>query len=256
MAEEKNEKEQQDAEKAPKRSKKGLFLGGGVLALVAAGWALSLVGMPAKREKMLFAGPYVVALSQEDLQVNLSGEGGKRFLVMTLQAEFDAYDDKYAVGRVADGLYQARLKDALIRVARQKTKADLDDSVGEELFKEEVREAVDPILFPIHVGNPLSPTEPHVKSGLHQGRSIERATLRSGFFAHELELDVDAGTIRLDEGPETRFEGTENDLLLSNEHGDTLYVDVTKLVPGFSGTLNAGTMGRIRNVYFGKLLVQ
>lgn len=256
MADKKNEKPEQGEAEAPKKSKKGLFLGGGMLGLIAAGWAVSLVATPSVKEERLFAGPFVISLSPEDVQVNLSGDGGKRFLVMTLKAEIDAYEEGYAAQRIADPLYDARLKDALIRVGRQKTKDDLADTVGEELFKEEVCEAIDPILFPIHVGNPLDWNGRHEKSGLGPGRSIEDSTLRSGFFAHELHLDAAERKIRLDEGPETTFEGGEEDLELFNEHGDVLFVDVSHVVPEFKGKVNAGVFGRIRNVYFGKLLVQ
>lgn len=257
MAEEKETTEEaaDASEEQPKGSKKGILLGGGVLGLVAAGWAVSLVATPSMPEAKMFTGPYVVALSPEDVQVNLSG-GGKRFLVLTLQAEFDSYDELYAGNRVADPLYQAKLKDALIRVARQKTKEDLDDVVGEEIFKGEVHAAIDPLLFPIHVGNELDSNGTHAESGLRPGKSIEESSLRSGFFAHQITVSVSGGTIRLDEGPEVEFEGLEEDLLLQNEHGDVLYVDVTQLLDGFEGTVNAGTFGRVRNIYFGKLLVQ
>ena len=260
MAEEKEKDDAENAEgseeETPKKSKKGIFLGGGIVGLIAAGWALSLMGTPAMPEEKQFAGPFIVALSPEDIQVNLSGGGGKRFLVMTLQSEYDSYEELYATTRVADPLYQAKLKDALIRVSRQKTKEDLDDAVGEEIFKGEVREALDPLLFPIHVGNEIDCNGVHETSGIGPGRSIEKSTLRSGFFAHRISLDVPAKKIRLDDGPELTFEGNEIDLQLQNEHNDILYVDVSKLIPEFVGEVNAGTFGRVRNIYFGKLLVQ
>ncbi len=259
MAEEKDKKEEGAApeaeQAAPKKSRKSLLLGGGVLGLIAAGWAVSLVAMPGRSRERMFSGPFVVTLSPDEVQVNLLGEGGKRFLVMTLQAEFDAYEEAYATSRVGDTLYQAKLKDALIRVGRQKTKAELDDAVGEDVFKEEVREAIDPLLFPLHF-HAEDVNGADEASGLRPGRSIERSSLRGGYWAHTIELDEEGKKARLDEGPETTFAGDEQDLVLENEHHETVYVDVSQLEPGFEGRVQVGTFGRIRKIYFGKLLVQ
>jgi len=239
-----------------KGKKKGIVLGGGIVGLIAAAYVVSLVAVPSRIEERAFGGPFVVELSAEPIQVNLAGDNGKRFLVMTLQAEYDAYEETYAANRVTDLLYQARLKDALIGVARQKTKADLDDTVGEEVFKAEVRDAVDPLLFPIHVGNPDSSTSGDEKSGLGPGDSAGRSTMRGGFHRHKLTIDGPRGTIQLDDGPVVEFRGDETNLELLDGQGRVLHVDVSNLEEGFSGEVPVGTFGRVRNVYFGKFLVQ
>ena len=97
-------------------------------------------------------------------------------MVVSLQASYDAYDDKYAADRVADPLFGAKLVDTLISLGRQKTREELDDHIGEETFKEQVRVAVGPLVFPLHVGNAKDHTLAHEESGLLPGRSGARAT--------------------------------------------------------------------------------
>lgn len=258
MADDKKKENQatDEGQKQSRRGRKGLLLGGGVLGLVAAAYAVSLVAVPANSGRARFAGPFVITLSPEDVQVNLSGDGGKRFLVVTLQAEYDAYEELYATKRVADPLYQAKLKDALIRIGRQKTKQDLDNSVGEDVFKAEVRDAVGPLLFPIHIGNPQDAGAAHEESGLAPGRSMSKSTMREGFFGHAITLDARKGVIRLDEGPPVQYQGSETDLELVNEKGGLVYVDVSGVKEEFVGNVPVGTFGTIRGIYFGKLLVQ
>lgn len=258
MAEEndKPDEQPQDPEAKPKKSKKSLLLGGGILGLIAAAYGVSLVALPSKPKDMPFKGPWVTALTVGEVQVNLKGESSKRYMVVSLQAAYDAYDEKYAVDRVANPLYQAQLVDTLITLGRQKTREDLDDHIGQETFKEEVREAVDPLVFPLHVGNPNDHTVPDEVSGLLAGRSGEKATMRGGFHGHTLHLDQTRGTISLDQGVPLSFSGTETDLEVENEHGQTVYVNVSQLKEGFVGDVHAGTFGRIREILFSKFLVQ
>lgn len=246
-----------EGEEAPSGGKKkGLILGGGILALVATAYALSVAAVPKEEGRLPFEGPYVIDLSPDTVQVNLTGEAGKRFLVMKLKAEYEAYDEAYATARVVDTLYQAKLQDALIRIARQKSKDDLDDAAGEEIFMGEVREGVDPLLFPIHVGNETSHTAGHEDSGIAPGNAIHRSTLRGGFFDHVITVDAPARTMSLDGGPATEFVGDEDNLTLINEYGQTLYVDVTGLSPEFKGEVHAGTFGRVRSVLLDNFLIQ
>lgn len=260
--EEKKEDEEEQTEgveeEPKKKKKKGLLLGGGVLGLVAAAYALTLAAVPKAAEDVPFQGPFVVDLSAAEgkIQVNLAGGGGKRYLVMTLKAEVFAYDQAYPVGRTADLHYQAMEKDALIRVARQKTKEDLDDVVGEDVFKQEIRDAIDPLLFPIHVGNPTDPNKPHEESGLAPGKSQHRGTMRARFHSTRIAVDAPRKTLILGEGEPTTFEGYEKDLMLQDEAGHVVYVDVTGLDPEFVGDVPVGTLGVVRNLYFDKLLVQ
>lgn len=244
---------------AKKPRKKGLFLGGGIVSLIGMAWALSLVAVPEKHETVTheIEGPFFANISPTaGFQVNLAGKGGKNYLAMNLKAEVDAFEEGYATERTSDPLYQAKLTDAVLKVASRKTKVDLDDTVGKDVFREELRIALDPVLFPIHVGNEARADARHAESGLRAGSSIDRATMRGIFYEHALEVDAAARTIRIDDGPEVHFSGEETDLLVEDARGRSLYVDVTGLKPDFHGPVQAGVLGRVRNIYFSSFLTQ
>ncbi len=241
------------------RKKTGLFLGGGLASLVALAWALSLVAVPREdaHEPHPILGPFVADVPPSSgFQVNLAGDGGKHFLAMTLKVEVDALEEAYAGTRANEPLVQAKLTDAVLRVSSQKTKGELDSTVGKEVFREELRVALDPVLFPIHVGNEQQAGARHVESGLRPGRSIDRSTMRGLFYDHELAVDATAKTLRLDHGAQIAFDGDEEDLFVADATGKGVYVDVTGLDPRFQGAVHAGTFGRVRNVYFVSFLTQ
>jgi hypothetical protein len=237
-----------------------LVMGGGLLACVAAGYVLALVAVPgggAAHHEAHLAGPFVVDISPANgYQVNLAGQGGRHFLAMLLKAEVDAYEEAYATERAQTPLVQAKLTDAVLRVASLKTKASLDDAVGKEVFREELRLALDPVLFPIHVGDEHEPNAPDPASGLRPGTTLEQSTLRGLFHEHVLHVDAIEKTLQLDDGPKTHFQGTENDLQVEDAQGQTLYVDVSDLDHGFRGDVQVGVQGRIRSIYFASLLTQ
>ena len=257
--EDKEPKDGENAEEeAPKKSKKGIFLGGGVVGLIALAWVLSLVALPKETTPPPFQGPFLIGLSEEgkDVQVNLADGDNGRYLVMKLQGEYEAYDELYAQARVTDPLYLAKLRDVLIGIGRRKSSADLADTTGVEVFKGEIRDAVGPVVFPLHVGNPMKATDSHEESGLAPGLSSRHATMRGGFKSHVLKVDATAKTIQLDGGPVTEFLGNETDLKVVSEFNLHVYVDVTGLRPDFVGEVNVGTFGSLRSVLFDKFLVQ
>jgi len=255
--EESSEEAVGEGEDTPKKSKKPLFLGGGIVGLIGLAFILAQMAVPKGSDKAPpFDGPFVIAVVEGDVQVNLAKGGGKHFLVLQFQAEYDAYDEAYAAARVVDPLYQAKLNDALIRLGRKKSKVDLDDQVGEEVFTAEIRDAVGPLIFPLHVGNEQSHRIAHEKSGLRPGRSAVRSTMRGGFKAHSLHVDAPNKTVRLDEGPVTSFQGTEADLIVEDARGQCIYLDVSELVPEFVGEIGVGTFGRVEKILFSRLLVQ
>ena len=263
MADEEEKKENEEGaadageEASPKKGKKkSLFLGGGMVALIALAYVLSMMAVPKAPEATPFGGPYVIVLTAEDIHVNLAGDGAKRYLAMMVKAEYDGYDEVYAAARVADPLYQAKLKDLLISLGRQKRKEDIEDALGEEAFKEEMRESVDPLLFPIHVGNELSHAQADELSGLRPGSSSRFATMRGGFKSHKLLVDAENKTIALDGGEAVSFEGNEVNLEIQNENQLNVFVDVTGLNPEFSGEVAVGTFGHLRDVLFDKFIVQ
>src|SRR5262245_6419199 len=95
-------KEDGAAEAAPKKSKTPMLLGGGAFGVVALGWMLSLMAVPKldHGHKPRLEGPFVARLSKTEIQVNLSGESSKRYLVMGLTGEYMAYDEAYVNGRL------------------------------------------------------------------------------------------------------------------------------------------------------------
>jgi flagellar basal body-associated protein FliL len=252
------------AEAAPAakpEKKKGVFLGGGVVGLIALAWTLSLVALPSgdghDEAEHRIGGPFVVEVSPSaGFQVNLAGDGGKHYLSLKLDVEVDAFEEAYAGARASQPLYQAKLTDAVLRTASQKTKGELDNAVGREVFREELRLALDPVLFPVHVGDERAPENAHEASGLRAGRSSTRSTMRGLFYEHVLHVDAARSIIRLDDGGEVSFQGDETDLHVADARGKGVYVDVSALHEDFAGAVRTGTFGRVRNVYFNTFLTQ
>ena len=248
---------------APKKpnSKRGLFLGGGVFGLIGLAWALSLVAVPSggahHEHEHHIAGPFMTDVSPSaGFQVNLAGDGGKHYLSLKINVEVDAFEEAYAGARAAQPLYQAKLTDAVLRTASQKTKGELDNAVGREVFRDELRLALDPVLFPVHVGDEHSPEAGHKESGVRFGRSISKSSLRGFFYEHALHIDAPEKTIRLDDGKELTYVGDEADLFIADARGKGVYVDLTAVHGEFVGSVSVGTFGRVRNVYFNTFLTQ
>jgi hypothetical protein len=207
-------------------------------------------------------------LSKSDIQANLAGADGKRYVVLSLQAEFFAYEEHYVTSRLGGGaagghggaatedpLYLVSLKDAMIKLAATKTLNQVTDPVLVDSFLEEVREAVDPVLFPVYVGDSLAPATPDTKSGLRVGESNSSATMRG--LLHEHFVDVDAGkkTISLDDGPVMKLEKSR-DLQVVNKKGEFVFLDTTKISEGFSGKVPIGVPGRVKRIFRDSFLVQ
>src|SRR5262245_13215295 len=252
------EKKTEDAAEAPAAGatppapakKKGVFMGGGVVGLIALAWALSLVAVPKAGhhddEVHHIAGPFMANVSPSaGFQVNLAGDGGKHYLSLKLNVEVDSFEEPYVTARAAQPLYQAKLTDAVLRTASQKTKGELDNAVGREVFRDELRVALDPVLFPVHVGDEHAPDGAHESSGLRPGRSMAKAGMRGLFYEHELHVDAVRRTIRLDDGQDVAFQGDESDLFVADARGKGVYVDVNGLAHDFSGSVPVGCFGRV-----------
>lgn len=266
--------DKQAADAGAKKSKKGLFIGAGAAGVVILGAIAATMAMPAKKEKRhMLEGPFVSKLSKNEIQVNLAGEGSKRYLVMELNVEFFAYEESYATARLGTGapaggehggaagatgdqLYMAMLQDSLLDIAARKTRDQVTDTVQIEAFLEEVRVAVDPLLFPVCVGDSHSQTMPDSKSGLRVGESIAESTFRGMLHEHEVAVNAHERTLRLDDGPVFAFQGQERDLRVENAAKQTVYLDVTALDPEFVGNVPIGLGGKVRRIYRNKFLVQ
>jgi hypothetical protein len=253
------------------KKSKVLIIGLGLCCVL--GGALALVAIPKKVEhKHSLEGPFVAPLSKENLQVNLAGENGKRYLVLALNAEYFAYSESYVAARlggaaaasgghggepaVADPLYTAMLKDTLLRVAGRKTREQVEDPVQMEAFLMEVRSAVEPLFFPVCVGDSTSPQAADTMSGLLAGESVMESTFRGFLHEHALRVDAAHKTLRLDDGPETSFHGEERDLRVAATNGSTVFVNVVRLDPKFTGDVPIGVAGRVRRIYRQQVLVQ
>ena len=255
--EEPEEKQEGEEEETPKKSKKGLFMGGGLVGLIALAYIVSLIAVPSGPKVIPpFTGPFVAfPLGDNPVQVNMKGGGGKRFLVANFKTEYDAYEAAYAEARIADDLFQAQMGDALIRLGRNKTTEDLDE-FGLELLKNEIRDKLAPLLFPVHIGNMTSSTAMHEESGLKPGNSILQSTMRGGFKGHVLTVDAPKNMITLGQGNPTSFQGNEKDLVVENEAGQIIFINVTELKPDFVGEVQVGTFGNLRAIHFTKLITQ
>lgn len=265
-------KDEKGAAEAPKKNKKALFMGLGAVAVIALGGILAVMAVPKKEKekKHLIAGPFISKLSKNEIQANLSGEASKRYLIMELNVEYFAYEESYVTARLGtgagdghggaagegDSLYLAMLKDALLNITARKTREQITDPVQIDAFLEEVRVAVDPLLFPVCIGDSHRQTTPDTKSGLRLGESTNDATFRGLLHENELLLDVPERTVQLGEGPVVKFEGNERDLRVTAKDGTYVFLDVTTLVPEFQGSLPIGIAGKVRRVYRERFLVQ
>jgi flagellar basal body-associated protein FliL len=249
----------QPAPAAPRSRRKPLFLGAGALIVVALGWALAVVAVPVHEAPVVhtLSEPTLLGVSPPNgYHVNLSEAGGKHYLAVTVMSEVEAYDAAAAKEQASDPLYRARLSDAVLKTASRMTKGDLDGPTGKEVFRRELLAAIETVLFPVHVGDSESATGRDSASGLAPGDSIDRATLRD--LLHERVLVVDAAerTIQVGGGPLQRFQGDETDLEVVDAAGRSVYLDVSRLEPGFQGEVPVGVLGRVSKVYFTSFLVQ
>jgi hypothetical protein len=256
---------------APSKKKSVLVGAGSAIAVLALAFVASLMAVPKKEHVPHLEGPFVAKLSKDALQANLARAGGKRYVSMLVQAEYYAYSEAYVQGRLGGGaaggehagagkgedpLYLAMLRDALLTVAGTKTPEEITDTAMVDVFLEEVREAVDPVLFPVYVGEATTPYQPDPKSGLKVGEDSARSTLRGLLHEHALKVDASAQTIALDGGTAIPFTDHDRNLKVINQAGEYVFLDCTGFKPGFTGTVAVGVPGRVRRIFKDSLLVQ
>lgn len=279
MAEKKEAKDTKGAKEtpvepaAPPSKKKAIIVGAGsAVVVLALAFAASLMAVPKKVHDVHLEGPFLAKLSKEALQTNLAPPGEKRYVSMLLQAEYYAYSEAYVQGRLGgapsgggheggagkgeDPLYLAMLKDALLTTMATKTPAQITDAAMVDVFFEEVREAIDPVLFPVYVGEAMSPYERDLKSGLRVGEDNMRSTMRGLLHEHGLKLDGAAMTIAMDAGASIPFTDHDRNLKVINQAGEYVFVDCTGFVPGFTGLVPVGVPGHVRRIFKDSLIVQ
>ena len=257
MAEEEKKTEGEE-QPASGGKKKLIMIGGGAAALLAVAFVFALMAVPKKPVVHEYAGPFVAPMFVEEVRVNLSGESRKRFAILSLNVVYDAYDEAYYAGRVADPLYGAELKDAVLGIASTKEGREIVDKANKPVFLEEVRQAVEPLLFPVHIGvskagDSAPPTDPDKASGLAFGPGP--AAFRGRYWDHVLKVDAVAKTIAFNGGPEIAFEGTETALEVPTADERVVFVDVTGLAPEFQGDVQIGVKGKIVKVLWENVLI-
>ena len=252
MADEKEDKTD-DGEASSGKKKVFLAAGGGV-AVLALAFVLAMMGVPGKVEKKTFQGPFVAPLTAEKVQVNLLG--GKGYLILDLNVVYEAYEEAYFTERSMDPLTIAEIRDALVALASSKSREDVSDRVNKPIFMEEIRTAVEPLLFPVLLGDAQKPQDADSDSGLAFSYSGSMPTFRGAFEDHVIHLDADGLKIQFDDGPEQEWSAEASDFELTAPDGSAVFLDMTGVDPTFVGDVKIGTMGRPLRVLLKEILIQ
>jgi len=248
---------EESAEDSPKKSKGPIKLVGALVGVVGLGAALAVMAIPSgPKEIPKFTGPFFHQLFPSDKTSNTNDDNYKRFIKLSPQVEFFAYDAAYMNTRELDPLYLAWLNDSFGTLVGGKKLDDLLPSSARERFAQEIRHGIEPALFPVHLGETASALEPDPESGLRPGDSYRKNTFSGAFWEHKLKIDSPGKTLTIDEGEPVPFQGTELDLKVTATSGEIVYVDVTNLDPEFVGEIQIGVQGRIRQIFVKDYLAQ
>lgn len=234
--------------------KKMLLAGGGGAAVLALAFLFAMLGVPGKDEAKAFKGPFVAQLTAEKVQVNLMDS--KSYLILDLNVVYDAYDEAYFSERSEDPLTIAEIRDALVALASSKSRDDVSDKVNKPIFMEEIRVAIEPLLFPVLLGDAKKPYDSDSASGLAFGYSNHQATFRGPYEEHSIHIDGILHKIQLDDGPEQEWSEEDDDYQLVALDGTFVYLDLTGVPTGFVGDVQIGVMGRPRRVLWKEILIQ
>lgn len=255
MADE-EEKPEGEEEDAPKKSKGPMLIVGAIFGVIALGAGAAFMAIPAKEPVRRVMGPFHYSLFEEKFSTNLQDNQGRRFLQLLLDCMYFAYDETYLPARALDPLYDPIMRDVIGRVISSKTFNETQNGAAREAFLAELRDALNPVLFPVHVGETPLPMDRDLISGLRPGLSFARATFRGRFHDHILKIDAVEKTLQLDDYDIVTFDGHEEDLKLMTTSGDTVFVDVTEIEPEFVGEVKIGVHGRIRQLFARELIAQ
>lgn len=258
MAEKEKKEPEEDAAKAAetKPSRAPLKLVGGIALMVGLGAAAAVMAIPSRHAPKRFKGPFHCSLFEEKFSSNTKDNDQRRFLQTLLDCMYFAYDEEYMQRRASDPLYQPILRDTVGRVISDKTLDEASSGPAREIFLAELRDVLDPILFPVHIGDTVLPLDRDDRTGLRPGISFDEATFRGRFHDHVLKVDAPGRTLQIDDGPAVHFEGREEDLEVADAKGGTIYVDVTEIEPDFQGEVSLGVHGRIRQLFASDLIAQ
>jgi hypothetical protein len=243
----------------PKNSKRGLIFSSSILCVVAAAAATAFLGVP--RENSWDYTRFVVPLKAEPFEVNLADGGRRRYLVMDLVVDVRSYDEEATRAWVADPICVSYLDHAINSVGSAATMEEVYDITGPDgisgkLFMEQIRASVERVIFAVQFGDASDPMAPDSESGLAPGISSSKSTLRGPLSEHSIQLDCIMHTIQFDDGEMFSFDGTEDDVQITNSAGQSLYVDLTGVELDFVGEVHVGVSGRVLSVLKRKFVVQ
>ncbi|MEM1449187.1 MAG: hypothetical protein AAF957_19140 [Planctomycetota bacterium] len=241
-----------------KSSKGSLKLLGGIVGLIATGTILAVMATPSKAVRKVYEGPAMHSFFGDgEIVGNPLDDNYSRYLKFRPSCQFEAYDLTYPASRATDEHYETLLRETLQHTISKFSIDEVMGGVNRDTFAAELEEVAEPILFPVHIGATLSPYELDPESGLRVGDSQDRkGTFRGPFYDHLLKVDAVKKTLQFDEGPEINFGGGEYDLLVEDQNGRTVYVDLSRLEDGFVGEVHVGVMGRIKRLFTGDIIAQ
>ncbi|MEE8468914.1 MAG: hypothetical protein V3T22_10675 [Planctomycetota bacterium] len=248
---------QEQAEDSAKTSSKGsLKLLAAIVCLIAIGSTLAVVAMPTKEKPSRFAGPYFYALSEVPLTVTATDSHGTRYVKFKPSAEYVAYTKSYVPNREKDPFFLSYLDSKVLEVSSTKSIDEMLRGAKQLAFAEEIRHAIDPIVFPVHLGDTTHPLDMDEKTGLRPGSSHMDATFRGRIHDHVLKFDGQVQTIQIGTGPVATFRGDEEDLMLEALDGTYVYIDVTGFEADFRGEVPIGCHGKLRKIILNGRIAQ
>jgi flagellar basal body-associated protein FliL len=247
-----NEAAPQDETKPKGKGKLMVFSSLGIDA--AAGAIAAMLAIPSKQVSHRFKGPFTTPLFEDQFSCNLVER--EHYLQMKPEVMYQVYEADYLTTRVTDQLYLPQMKNAVLRIASNKSMEDLFGEANQDGFMEELSEALDPVLFPVHIGETKLPWDPDEDSGLRPGLSMDKTNFRGNFFDHTLQVDSEERTLQLDDGPVTTFKSGDPDVRVVDSNGAVIFVDVSGLSEEFSGPVQLGVRGRIIKILPLDMLIQ
>ncbi len=260
MADNENKDSASSAAEKDKGGKGPMKLLLGVVLLIAGGAGIAVMALPKKeRGPESFSGPWSFAFFDKEFVANTRDDNFSRYIKFSPSASFFAYDQNYPTGRKSDPDFTPSVDEVMTNVVANFTLVEImkDGSGAELALAAQLEDAVEPVLFPVHVGETTLPLEVDPKSGLRIGEShARRGTFRGAFREYKVTVDAKAKTIKFADGDESKFVGSESDFEVRTGDGRKLFLDLTRLKPDFRGEVNVGVHGRIRQIHLGRKLAQ
>ncbi len=240
------------------KSKGPMKLIGGLVGVIVLGAAAAFMAIPGKEETPRFAGPYSYEVITKDnkISANVLDNAQSRYLQFELTCEYFAYQPTYLDTRITDPLYKPSLMSEINALVAKKRLSEAYVGEAREAFMAEMKDLLNPILFPIHYGKTALPQDVDEMSGIRPGISYHKATFRGRFHGHTLKVDAIEKTLQFGDDSAVSFDGGEEDYRLLTPGGETLFLDLTELKPDFQGEINVGIRGRIRRLYTPEFIAQ